>query len=118
MSSTRNINTPGDYELEQLRYKQNLEYNTYIHSSYGIQDKTYFSGDGLIMGRIPSSQLSKNYTDIETNLFGIGSTNLVSPRPEITPKFKELKSLSIIDRLPVILPEPIVIEPNQRFRFT
>jgi hypothetical protein len=117
MSSTRNINTPGDYDLEQWKYKQNLEYNTYIHSSYGIQDKTYFAGDGLIMGRIPSTQLSINYTDVESKLFGINSTNLVSPRPEVTPKIKELKSLSIIDKIPVILPDPIVIEPNQRFRF-
>jgi hypothetical protein len=117
MSSTRNKNTPGDYNLTQQTYRNNIDYNTYIYSAYGIQKNTMFSGDGLMNGRIPASQLSYNYTDIESNLFGINSTNLVQPETPVTPAIKNLKSLSIIDRLPVILPNPIIIENNQRFRF-
>jgi len=32
----------------------------------------------------------------------------------IQPSLKELESLSIIDRIPVLLPEPLKIDKNQR----
>jgi len=118
MAGTRNKNTPGDYKLEQNNNIGIIEYNTYKHSSYGAPQQTNFAGDGLLMGRIASAQLSNNYCDIESQLFGIGSTNLVTPKGETTPSIRKLDSLSIIDRLPVIVPEPLVVEGNQRPRPT
>lgn len=114
MAGTRNKNTLGDYTLEQNNNIGIAKYNTYKHSAYGAPQQTNFAGDGLLMGRITSDQLSNNYCDIESQLFGIGSTNLVTPKGETIPNIKKIDSLSIIDRLPVIVPEPLVVKGNQR----
>lgn len=114
MAGTRNKNTPGDYKLEQNNNTGIITYNTYTHSSYGAPQQKNFAGDGLLMGRITADQLSSNYCDIESQLFGIGSTNMVAPKGEIIPDIRKIQSLSIIDRLPLIVPEPMVVEGNQR----
>ena len=114
MASTRNKNTLGDYKLEQRNNTEIREYNTYENSAYGAAQQTNFAGDGLLMGRIAAVQLSNNSCDIESQLFGIGSTNLVIPKEFVEPSIKSLQSLTIIDRLPVLVPEPLVVEKNQR----
>ena len=58
--------------------------------------------------------LSSNACDIESQLFGIGSTNLVNPKKHVQPKFHDVKSLNMIDRLPMVIPEPLIVEKNQR----
>jgi hypothetical protein len=73
-----------------------------------------FASDGLLQGRMGSTPLAYNYTDIESSLLGIGSTNLVKPLPNLVPHLKELKSLNIIDRLTVALPEPLQVACDQR----
>jgi hypothetical protein len=112
MASTRNINTPGDYCMEQWSYDKQSAYSTY--KEYSVPDRSMFAGDGLLGGRMGTTELSYNYTDIESSLLGIGSTNLVKPLPKLVPHLKNLNSLSIIDRLPVALPEPLQVECNQR----
>jgi hypothetical protein len=112
MASTRNRNTPGDYNEEHRAFEQAVDYNTY--KSYGVPMETMFPGDGFLTGRMSSAVLSNNSSDIESSLFGIGSTNLVQPNPDMVPDIKKLKSASIIDRLPVMIPDPLVIAPNQR----
>jgi hypothetical protein len=47
-------------------------------------------------------------------LFGIGANNLETPQPDVVPELKQLKSLSIIDRIPLITPAPLVVQLNQR----
>ena len=112
MASTRDKNTPGNYQLEKLYNVQQLDY--YNDRIFGVAPNTYLSGDGLIGARTARETLCNNYIDIETQLFGIGSTNLENPKSEVKPELKEIKSLNIIDRLPVILPEPIVIDKTNR----
>jgi hypothetical protein len=112
MASTRNKNTPGDYKLEKQQNINVINYNTYL--SYGVPMATYYSGDGLLGGRIASENLSGNSCDIESMLRGIGATNLETPLPTLTPELKSIKSLSIIDRLPVYVPRTLVVDPNQR----
>jgi len=114
MTSTRNKNTPGNYVLEQNQITGILAYSEYKHSSKPME--TQFPGNGLLTGRIASTNLSENACDIETQLFGIGSTNLVNPKPHVQPDIKPLQSLNIIDRLPTIIPSPLVVENNQRPR--
>jgi hypothetical protein len=114
MSSTRNKNTIGDYQAEQRALQKQAEYHSYIH--YANPENTYFCGDGLLGGKIGSSQLSTNFCDIESSLRGIGSCNLVSPNPAVVPEIKDLKSLCIIEKIPVVLPSPLVCDPNQRQR--
>jgi hypothetical protein len=112
MSSTRNKNTIGDYQLEQREQKEKERYSTYLPFREPIN--SYYAGDGLLGGRMASNVLSVNNCDIESQLFGIGSTNLVNPKANITPILKSIKSLNIIEKSPIILPDPLIIEKNQR----
>ena len=112
MASTRNKNTQGDYNLEQSYHLHTHNYNTY--ECYGTPLQPQFAGDGLLGGKIYSKNLSSNYCDIESDLRGIGSTNLVNPQTPVTPDLYKLKSLSIIDKTPVILPNDLYVEPYQR----
>jgi hypothetical protein len=112
MTSTRNKNTPGNYKLETEQNKNIINFNTF--NSYGVPLNTYFSGDGLLPGRVASENLSTNSCDIESMLRGIGSTNLETPLPTISPDIKDIKSLSIINRIPIYVPRTLVVDPNQR----
>lgn len=115
MASTRDINSPGNYSLEQYSLEKERLYMPY--KPYATPVETMFAGDGLIMGRIGNPKLSENAVDIETFLYGIGSTNLVIPKAPVVPEIKHLKSLDIFEKTPVILPKPLVREPGQRLRF-
>jgi hypothetical protein len=112
MTSTSNKNTQGNYNHEQQMNNTIGTYLTYLHSAQAYTN--HLPGDGLLPGRVSRSQLCNNYCDVESQLFGIGSTNLVNPAPIVQPDLRNLSSLSVIDRLPVITPGPLVIEPNQR----
>ena len=112
MASTRNKNTIGDYKMEQQRYLSKCSYLTY--EPYGKPQKTVFSGDGLLAGRVAAENLSSNSCDIESKLWGIGSTNLVNPQPDVTPDVYRLESMTFIDRLPLLVPEPLNLAKDQR----
>jgi hypothetical protein len=100
--------------MEQQAYKRQMEYTSYIHSSYGRPTVSYLPADGLAPARMSNTELANNSCDIESFLFGIGSSNLVNPQTPVVPSLKTLPSLSIIERLPKLMPNPLVIEPNQR----
>ena len=112
MTTTRNRNNPGNYQLEQWSITKQIDIITNTNKS--VPEQTMFPGNGLLTGRMGSNGLSHNSCDIESLLFGIGSSNLVNPLQTIRPQIKMLQSLSIIDRTPFMLPEPLVIAPNQR----
>lgn len=114
MASTRNKNSPGDYELEQKQYYNLRLYNTYAHSSYGMPVTPYLPGDGLLPTRMAPTELSDNSRDIESFLFGINSNNLVNPQPETKPQLKTLQSLSVITKTQLIMPDSFVPILNQR----
>jgi len=114
MTTTRNRNNVGNYQSEQWSVKKHSD--LIIGSEKSVPEQTMFPGNGLLTGRMGSNSLSHNSCDIESLLFGIGSANLVNPLPAIQPQIKPLQSLSIIDRTPFMLPEPLVIAPNQRPR--
>jgi hypothetical protein len=115
MASTRNKNTQGNYDMEQRQNTNILGYTEYLHSAYGEPTKSYFAGNGLLMGRMAPTTLSYNSCDIESQLYGIGSTNLVKPKDEVVLDPKNIKSLNVIEQLPVYIPTPLIIEPNQRY---
>ena len=114
MASTRNRNSRGDYRAEMNINQNNVDYLINKGYNYGQPVKTFLPGDGLLQGRVASENLSYNYTDIETQLFGIGSTNLVNPKSEQNAEIKGLQSLSIMNRIPIIIPEPLVVNRDQR----
>jgi len=114
MASTRNKNTHGNYCLEQREYRESSGYTLYPNSQYGAAYETRLPGTGLLPAQIPANQLSHNAPDIESFLFGINSTNLVNPAPVFAPELKELCWSNTFKKGPVYIPEPIVLERNQR----
>ena len=114
MASTRNINTPGNYNLEQREFKQSETYTLYPNSQYGAAYNTRLPGNGLLPAQIPWNKMSYNAPDIESFLLGINSTNLVTPAPCFVPELANLDSTNIYEKGPVFIPEPLVIEKNQR----
>jgi hypothetical protein len=114
MASTRNKNTPGNYCLEQLEFKQSEQYTLYANSQYGAAYNTRLPGDGLMPAQIPWNKLSYNAADTESFLFGINSTNLVTPAPCFKPEITKLESSNIYKKGPTFIPEPLVVEKNQR----
>lgn len=114
MASTRNRNTPGNYCLEQREYQQSENYTLYPNSQYGAAYNTKLPGNGLLPAQIPWNKLSYNAPDTESFLFGINSTNLVNPAPCFVPEIAKLNSANIYEKSSIYMPEPLVIEKNQR----
>jgi len=112
MASTRNKNTSGNYQTEQFAFSRQADYS--INPIYGLPSQTNYPGDGLYGASMPRTELSPNAVDIHSYLLGINSTNLVSPETPVTPQFTPIKTLSIINRLPIYMPTPLIVEPNQR----
>jgi hypothetical protein len=114
MASTRNRNTPGNYNLEQTEYRQSENYTLYANSQYGAAYNTRLPGNGLMPAQIPWNKMSYNAADIESFLLGINSTNLVNPAPCFVPELKKLDSTNIYEKGPTLMPEPLVVEKSQR----
>ena len=114
MASTRNINTPGDYDLEQTAINRQFDAITYTYSANGRPHLNYLAGNGLLSGGMHSRQLSDNYCDIDSYLKGIGSTNLVKPLAPVIPQLLTLQSLNIIETPKLQIPEPLFVEHGQR----
>lgn len=114
MASTRNKNDRGNYKSEE-RGREDQRLNLmYKNQGNGQAFNSHYAGDGLLAGQMGPMVLSRNFVDIDSFLKGTGSTNLVNHMNPITPQFKELESLSIIDRIPLILPRPLQHDSQQR----
>jgi hypothetical protein len=114
MASTRNRNTREDYCMEQSINRQLSNYLSFENASYGKATQTSFPGDCVNMGKMPAEVLSQNSVDIESTLFGIGSTNLVNPKAPTQAKLYKIDTKPFMDRMFVAYPEPLVVENNQR----
>jgi len=112
MSSTRDRNTPGDYNLVK---RSNEKISAYLsYDTFGVPNQNYHPGDGLLGASTSRNVLSHNACDIESTLFGIGANNLVNPQKPVKPQLKTLKSLSIMDKTPLILPKPLEVSEKNR----
>ena len=58
--------------------------------------------------------LSNNPIDIESELRGIQQANLVKPKSKVYPSINKLGEQSYFDRPCLLMPNPVVIEKNQR----
>lgn len=114
MASTRNNNTPGDYRLQQKQFKESMQYNEYVNSQYGEAYSTAIPCLGITPSHMPRNTLSSNPIDIESTLFGINSTNLVNPQPEVKPQLKTVPMKSYFEKTPLIMPKNLVVYKNQR----
>ena len=66
------------------------------------------------MGHMPWNVLSKNPVQIESALFGINSTNLVNPQPNVKAELNQLPTACFFERSATYMPEPLVVEKHQR----
>ena len=114
MASTKNKNTFGNYRAEQFINTSIDSYSTYVNGGSALAYSNHLAGDGLLMGKNARSTLCNNYIDVESQLFGIDATNLVNPKMDVTPEFRYVQSLNIINRLPVLIPEPLIVDKYQR----
>ena len=114
MTSTRNKNLKSDYCLEQKQNTRIFGYTEYNNSQYGHAYYNALPTVGIIPSRMPREAFSKNSVDIESALLGINSTNLVTPQAPVVPNLIQLPEVSYFERLPFILPNPLVVENNQR----
>ena len=117
MASTRNRNTQGDYHLEQTKHDQ-VHYQ--INREFSVPPNSYLPGQGLLPSRMHCSQLSHNSNEIESFLFGIGSTNLCHPNlrnvnvNNCHDQERTLSSLNIAGVHRLIMPEDTTIRLDQR----
>ena len=114
MASTRNKNTTSDYCLEQKQNTHIFGYTEYNNSQYGNAYYNALPTVGITPSHMPRQAFSKNSVDIESALFGINSTNLVTPQAPVVPKLVQLPEVAYFERLPFVLPNPLVVENNQR----
>ena len=63
---------------------------------------------------MPPDNLSYNPIEIESVLFGIGSTNLVNPKPLVLPQLKTLPEVSFFERERVIMQKKVSPDNTQR----
>ena len=112
MSSTQLKNQPGEYKLEQF---QNINTCNNRLNEYRTKTKTtYLPEFGFNPSHIPGHILSSNSTDIESQLFGVGSTNLVTPQKPVQPRINSLNTTSYFERPDLIIPEQFVMDKTQR----
>ena len=114
MASTRNINTPSDYCLQQRSYADSLKHNTYEYSYAGRAYDPAIPCVGITPSHMSRDTLSNNAIEIESALWGINSVNLVSPQAPVTPELKHVKEISFFTRTPLIMPEEFKIMKDQR----
>jgi hypothetical protein len=117
MSSTSSRNTPGNYQIEQHTFTRYFGLVTADNGAQGRPTTVNLPGNGLLIGKMHSRDLAANYTDIETQLFGIGSTNLVQPQAYMPPQINTISSLNIASRIPTLIPDALVVEPHHRVNY-
>ena len=114
MASTRNRNTPGDYNLFLKQNDKADVWRLYENGAAGHAYDTKLPGLGFNPAQIPGNQLSNNAVDIESFLFVTNSTNLVNPAPTLKPEIKCLGSANVFTKDAVYIPEPLVVSKSQR----
>lgn len=115
MSSTRNKNSQLNYNLEKSNKEKLLQEKLYLHSSSGRPVTECIPSIGYSPSHISRDALSNNAIDIESQLRGIGSTNLETPCEVVVPSFRTLDFKDFFERQQaIVMPYPLVYETNQR----
>ncbi len=117
MSSTHLNNSCGMYKLEQ-NINANIE-STSMYKGQSIPSQSKFGNLGINNQRMIAGYynniLSNNPTDIESQLYGIGSTNLVQKKDPVYPQLNRLDTETIVKpNMPLYIPQPLVVEKESR----
>ena len=118
MASTRFNNSKGEYCLEQRSYRKITDLNTNrsnLLSSKSLPDL------GINHGKFGidynNNFLVNNPADVESALFGVGSTNLVNPKGPTYADTNTIQHVQFFDPHSCsekIIPNPLIIEGGQR----
>ncbi len=116
LQPTRNLYMEGDtYLANKINY--DIEKNR-LNPVRRFANENMIPASGINVGNMPGNTLSKNYMDIESELYGMNVLNAKyqskTRKNCFTPRIKNLKEVSFFERPQVFLPEPLVIENNQR----
>ena len=116
MASTRNKNTRNNYAIE---LNQSIHTQDYLLADgYAQPAATMFPGNGLAGGaQIPRTQMANNPIEIESFLFGIGSTDLTKDVPTLTPETICLPTKDLYKSPAVVVPLPFAANGAQRPQF-
>lgn len=116
MASTHLKNTPQMYCQDRVRQDR---IKLSLIDKENVITKTCFPDLGILPGPMKSSfnhhVLSNNTADIESQLFGIGSTNLAKPKSQrFKPSINNRNTCKFFERPPLVLPNDLVVDNNQR----
>jgi hypothetical protein len=115
MTSTRNKNTQLNYNLEKSNKEKLLREKLYLHSASGRPVTEFIPSIGYTPSHLSRDALANNAIDIESQLRGIGSSNLETPCNVVVPSIRTLSLADFFERQQnVIMPYPMVYEKNQR----
>jgi len=116
MASTSMKNLPGNYRKDQKEQHLNREYLVYKNKKIPLNSA--LPGLGTNMGNMSGGYthniLSNNTPDLESYLFGIGTSNLVKPFVKPRQDLNTLDNLSFFQKPGYCMPKPLVVENRQR----
>lgn len=116
MTDTSLKNSNGCYNQEQKAIDKQFRHNSWKYKT--ISENTAFPCAGINMPMMTNGYnnniLTNNAADIESTLFGIGSANLVKPKREAVPQYNCIDNIKFFNTLTPFIPEPLIIENNQR----
>lgn len=117
MASTHLKNTKSHYCIRSKQYSNIMDNN--LDKKVSVQSTPCFADLGILTGVMSSGYnhnvLSNNTADIESNLFGIGSTNLAETKSDdFYPRINKLEKCTFFPLPKVFVPEPLVVLKNQR----
>ena len=116
MAFTRLKNLKGQYCFERNNNLHFSDYSVYKHK--GVSTQSHFPALGINMGNMHkgyyNNVLSNNPTDIESQLYGINSTNLVSSSFKTTPSINSVGEKQFFDLPFRGMPLPLIVQNNQR----
>ena len=114
MACTRAKNMEGNYCLEQRGIHHVTNYHLYNNLAYGHAAHPAIPDIGITPSHMPRNTLFANPVEIETELFGIGSCNLVTPKAAVQPELHDVPGVSFFTRVPLIQPKPFIQSKDQR----
>ena len=117
MASTNMKNAPNNYCLEKQLNVNHANYNFYKYKKIPVNSN--LPSLGINVGNMISGYyyniLSNNTCDIESNLYGIGTSNLINGPKNVYPDLNKLNNINFFkNKIPNFLPEPLIVEKNQR----
>ena len=109
-------NSPGQYCLEQKGFVQQGQYLTYKYSQIPLNSKLPGLGinTGNMRGGYFNNVLSNNASNIESNLYGIKQIDLTKTKTKFVAQLNKLPEQEFFKTPRVFIPEPLVVQKNQR----